>query len=68
MVRGRKGEYTKLLEEFRKQGFLRIRIDGEIYELTDDITIDRKKKHHIDLIIDRLVIKEGVRSRLTESI
>ena len=68
VVRGRKGEYTKLLEEFRKQGFLRIRIDGEIYELTDDITIDRKKKHHIDLIIDRLVIKEGVRSRLTESI
>ena len=68
VVRGRKGEYTKLLEEFRKQGFLRIRIDGEIYELTDDITIDRKKKHHIDLIIDRLVIKEGIRSRLTESI
>ena len=68
VVRGRKGEYTKLLEDFSKEGFVRVRIDGETYELTDDIDLDRKKKHNIDLIIDRLVIKDEIRSRLTESI
>ena len=68
IVRGRKGEYHKQLEEFSKQGFVRIKIDGEIYELTDDIELDRKKKHDIDLIVDRLVVKEDIRSRLTESV
>ena len=68
IVRGRKGEYTKQLQEFQKQGFVRVRVDGEIYELTDDINIDRKKKHNIELVIDRLIIKEDVRSRLTESV
>ena len=68
VVRGRKGEFVKLLESFAKEGFVRARIDGEIVELTDDIEIDRKKKHNVDIIVDRLVIKEEIRSRLTESI
>ena len=68
VVRGRKGEYTKLLEEFQKAGFVRVRIDGEMFELTDDIQIDRKKKHSIDIVVDRLVIKPDIRSRLTESV
>ena len=68
VVRGRKGEFVKLLESFAKEGFVRARIDGEIVELTDDIEIDRKKKHNVDIIVDRLIIKEEIRSRLTESI
>ncbi len=68
VVRGKKGEYTKLLENFQKEGFLRVRIDGEVYELTDDIDIDRNKKHNIDIIIDRLIIKEDIRNRLSESV
>lgn len=68
VVRGRKGEYTKLLEGFQKSGFVRAKIDGETIELSDDLDIDRKKKHNIDLIVDRLVIGEEIRSRLTESV
>ena len=68
VIRGRKGEYTKLLQDFQKDGFVRVRIDGNTYELTDDINIDRKKKHNIDLIVDRLVVKESIRTRLTESV
>ena len=68
VVRGRKGEYTKQLEGYQKEGFVRVRMDGENYELTDDIQIDRKKKHEIELIVDRLVIKEDIVSRLTESV
>ena len=68
VVRGRKGEYLKLLQDFQKEGFVRVRIDGQTYELTDDIELDRKKKHNIDLIVDRLVIKDDIRTRLTESV
>ncbi len=68
VVRGRKGEFTKLLEEFQKEGFVRARVDGETVELSDDLQIDRKKKHNIELIVDRLVIKDDIRSRLTESV
>ena len=68
IVRGRKGEFVKLLQGFQKEGFVRARIDGEVVELTDDIEIDRKKKHNVDIVVDRLVIKEGIRSRLTESV
>ena len=68
VVRGKKGEYTKLLQDFRKEGFVRVRVDGEVYELTDDIEIDRKKKHNIELVVDRLVVKEEIRTRLTESV
>ena len=68
IIRGRKGEFVKQLEELQKEGFVRARVDGEMYELSDDIVIDRKKKHNIEIIIDRLVIKPDIRSRLTESI
>ena len=69
VVRGRKGEFTKQLEGYQKEGFVRVRVDGEIYELgEDDISIDRKKKHEIELIVDRLVVKEDIISRLTESV
>lgn len=68
VVRGRKGEYIKLISDFQKEGFVRVRIDGITYDITDDIEIDRKKKHNIDLVVDRLIIKQDVRSRLTESV
>ena len=68
VVRGRKGEYTKQLEGYQKDGFVRVRIDGEVYELSDDIELDRKKKHNIELVVDRLVIKPDITSRLTESV
>ena len=69
VVRGRKGEFTKQLEGYQKEGFVRVRIDGEVYELgEDEITLDRKKKHEVELIVDRLVIKEDIISRLTESV
>ena len=68
IVRGRKGEFIKQLEGFQKEGFVRARIDGQVYELSDDIDLDRKKKHNIELVIDRLVIKEDIRSRLNESV
>ena len=68
VVRGRKGEYTKQLEEFQKEGFVRVRIDGNMYELSDDIELNRKKKHNIELVVDRLVIKPEILSRLTESV
>ena len=68
IVRGKKGEFTKLLEDKQKEGFVRARIDGNVFELTDDIDLDRNKKHNIDIIVDRLVVKDEIRSRLTESI
>ena len=68
VVRAKKGEYTKLLENMSKEGFVRVRIDGDMYELTDDIELDRNKKHTIDIVVDRLVIKEEIRNRLAESI
>ena len=68
IIRGRKGEFVKLLQGFQKEGFVRARIDGETVELTDDLQIDRKKKHNVEIVVDRLVIKEEIRSRLAESI
>ena len=68
VVRGRKGEFVKLLEGFSKEGFVRARIDGEVFELTDDLEIDRKKKHNIEIVVDRLVIKTDIRNRLAESV
>ncbi len=68
IVRGKKGEYTKLLQDMQKEGFVRVRIDEKLYELSDDIELDRNKKHNIDIIVDRLVIKEEIRNRLSESI
>ena len=68
VVRGRKGEYTKLFENLQKDGFARVRVDGEIYDLSDEIKLDKNKKHEIEVVVDRLVIKEDIVGRLTESI
>ena len=68
IVHGRKGEFVKLLEDYQKNGFVRARIDGQVVDLSDDVQIDKKKKHNIEIIVDRLVIKPDIRSRLTESV
>ncbi len=68
VIRGKKGEFTKLLQNFQKEGFIRIRVDGTLFEITDDLEIDRKKKHNIDILVDRIVIKPDIRNRLTESV
>ena len=68
IVRARKGEYTKQLLDSQKQGFVRVRIDGEVMEISEDINLDKKKKHNIELLVDRLVVKPDIRARLTESI
>ncbi len=68
LVRGRKGEYAKLFEEVAKEGFARVRVDGEIKELREKITLDKKKKHTIEVVVDRLVIKPDIRKRLADSI
>ena len=68
VIRGKKGEYRKEIEEYRKQGFVRIRIDDEILDLSEEINIDKNKKHQIELLVDRLIIRENIRSRLTESV
>ncbi len=68
VVRGKKGEHQKVFESARKQGFARVRVDGNLYELTEEIKLDKNKKHNIELVVDRLVLKEGLRRRLTDSI
>src|SRR5450755_1868652 len=68
MIRGRKGEYSKLFEEIGKEGFARVRIDGEIKELREKSELDKKRKHTIEVVVDRLVIKPDVRKRLTDSV
>ncbi len=68
IIRGQKGEHVKLLEAMQKEGFVRAIIDGELHELDEEITLDKNKKHNIDIIVDRLVVKEDVRNRLAESI
>ena len=68
VVRARKGEFVKQLEGYRKDGFVRARIDGEVYDLSEDIILDKNKKHEIELVVDRLVIKDEIRGRLTESV
>ena len=68
VIRSKKGEYTKLFSDMQKNGFVRAKIDGEVYELSDDIELDRNKKHSIDIIVDRLVIKKEARNRLAESV
>ncbi|MEE1327502.1 MAG: excinuclease ABC subunit UvrA, partial [Oscillospiraceae bacterium] len=68
IVRGKKGEHLKVFEDARKQGFARVRVDGIVYDLTEEIKPEKNKKHNIDLVVDRLVLKEGLRRRLTDSI
>jgi excinuclease ABC subunit A len=68
VVRSRKGEYQKLLEKFRQSGFVRVRIDNETFDLSDDIKLDKNKKHDIELIVDRIVIRDNVEKRLADSL
>lgn len=68
VVRGRKGEHTKLLDQARKSGYVRVRIDGNLYELSEEIKLDKNIKHSIEIVVDRLVVKEGIQKRLTDSI
>ncbi|MBR4234999.1 MAG: excinuclease ABC subunit UvrA [Clostridia bacterium] len=68
VVRGRKGEYTRLLEDMSRKGYVRCRIDGIMYELTDLPVLDKNKKHSIDIVIDRLIVREDILSRLTDSV
>ncbi|MCL2404702.1 MAG: excinuclease ABC subunit UvrA [Defluviitaleaceae bacterium] len=68
VVRGRKGEHTKLLDDARRSGYVRARIDGIIYDLGETAQLDKNKKHDIDIVIDRLVVREGIQKRLSESI
>ena len=68
VVRGRKGEHGKVLERARRSGYVRVRIDGILYELTEDIKLEKNVKHYIEIVVDRLVVKEGIAGRLTDSI
>ena len=68
IVRGKKGEHTKVFEDARKSGFARVRVDGILYDLSEEIKLEKNKKHTIELVVDRLVIREGQRRRLTDSI
>lgn len=68
VVRGKKGQYRKVLEDIRKQGYVRVRIDGEVYDINDDINLAKNKKHTIEVVIDRLVVREGIETRLADSV
>lgn len=68
LIRGKKGQYRKLIEEVRKEGFVRVRVDGEVYEVTDDIEMDRYKTHTIEVVVDRLIVKPGIEKRLNDSV
>ena len=68
VVRGRKGEHVKLLEKAKKSGFVRVVVDGSMYELSEEIKVDKNKKHSIDIVVDRLVVRQDVERRLTDSI
>ncbi len=68
VVRGRKGEHVKLLEDAKKSGYVRVRVDGILYDLSETIALEKNKKHNIEIVVDRLVVREGIQKRLTESI
>jgi excinuclease ABC subunit A len=68
LVKGRKGEYRKLLDQLRGEGFVRVRINGEIRDLGEEIVLDKDKRHAIDLVVDRIIMREGVKNRITESV
>ncbi len=68
VVRGQKGTHKKVIENIKKEGFVRIRVDGENYEVTDDIDLNKNKKHNIEVIVDRIIIKDGIETRLADSI
>ncbi|WP_031556560.1 excinuclease ABC subunit UvrA [Lachnospira multipara] len=68
VVRGRKGEHTKLFEQAKKQGYVRVNVDGEVYDLSEEIKLNKNQKHNIEIVVDRLVVKEGINKRLTDSV
>ncbi len=68
IVRGRKGEYRQLFVDLRRQGFARVRVDGHLYELGEEITLDKNRKHQIDVVVDRLIVRPDIRSRLNDSV
>jgi len=68
LVSGRKGTHAKVLEDVKKQGYVRVRVDGEMYDLGDDIELEKNKKHSIEVVIDRIVVKEGIAARLADSL
>jgi len=68
LVRDRKGEYRKLLNDVRKEGYVKVRVDGKIHDVADDISLEKNKRHSIDVIVDRLIIKEGIESRVVDSV
>lgn len=68
VVSGRKGEHVKVLEKLKQEGYVRIRVDGEMHEVTDEINLEKNKKHSIEVVVDRIVVKEGVSGRLTDSL
>ena len=68
VIRGKKGEHSKVLEDARRSGFVRVRVDGSLYDLSEEITLDKNKKHHIELVVDRLVMRGDIRRRLADSI
>ena len=68
VVRGRKGTHAKLFEKAKKSGYVRVRVDGNMYELTEEIVLDKNIKHHIEIVVDRLIVREGIEKRLSDSI
>ncbi len=68
VVRQRKGEHVKIFTEARKSGYVRVRVDGNLYDLSEEIKLEKNKKHNIEIVVDRIVIKDGIRSRLTDSV
>lgn len=68
VIRGKKGEHVKVFEDARKDGFVRVRVDGELRDLSEEIVLDKQKKHNIEIVVDRLVIKEGIEKRISESV
>jgi excinuclease ABC subunit A len=68
VVKDRKGEYRQLFEDLKQEGYSRVRADGQIYALDDDIELGRYQKHNIDVVIDRLIIKDGIKERLADSV
>src|SRR5690606_19843545 len=68
IVRGRKGEYKKLLQEIAREGFVRVRVDGELREAAEPTDLDKNKKHWIEIVVDRIVVRDGIEGRLADSV
>ena len=68
IVRGKKGEHEKVFSQAKKSGYVRVIVDGNMYELTDDIKLEKNKKHNIEIVVDRIAVKEGIEKRLTDSV